>query len=140
MRGRRELPNQTMERTADRDPLHCWDDFHTSIPGRGRSRPPSLILFSLDHGALAYEIAVSFGAENGSAAASRRFNDGGAPRRSLNHCHGSHMVYSESRFDDIRHLSRLAASVLPPACGTCASSIHFPSIATIRSWHQASST
>jgi hypothetical protein len=37
-----------MERTADRRTLHLWNDFHISTPSDTRSRPPSLILVSLD--------------------------------------------------------------------------------------------
>src|SRR5262245_41768465 len=37
-----------MERTADRCTLHFRDDFYTSISSDARSRPPWLILFSLD--------------------------------------------------------------------------------------------
>jgi hypothetical protein len=40
-----------MKRTADRRTLHFLDDFPTSTPSDARSRPPSLILFSLDHDA-----------------------------------------------------------------------------------------
>jgi hypothetical protein len=40
-------PNHAMERTSDRCTLHFCDDFHTSTPIDARSRPPSLILFSL---------------------------------------------------------------------------------------------
>ena len=41
-------PNHAMERTSVRRALHLLDDFHTSTPSNARSRPPSLILFSLD--------------------------------------------------------------------------------------------
>jgi len=44
----RDAPNQAMERTADRYALHFLDDFQTSTPSDALSRPPSLILFSLD--------------------------------------------------------------------------------------------
>jgi hypothetical protein len=40
------------QRTADRRALHFLDDFHTSTASDARSRPPSLILFSLDVEAL----------------------------------------------------------------------------------------
>ena len=43
-----ERPNQAMERTAAPLCVHISDDFHTSTPSGARSRPPSLILFSLD--------------------------------------------------------------------------------------------
>ena len=36
-----------MERTADRRTLHFGNDFYTPTPSNARSRPPSLILFSL---------------------------------------------------------------------------------------------
>src|SRR3954469_3790493 len=40
-------PSHAMERTADRRSLHFRDDFHISNSSDARSRPPSLILFSL---------------------------------------------------------------------------------------------
>jgi hypothetical protein len=40
--------NHAMERMADRCAPHFGDDLHTFAPSEARSRPPSLILFSLD--------------------------------------------------------------------------------------------
>jgi hypothetical protein len=40
-------PDQAMERTADSHTLYFYDDFHAFTPNDARSRPPSLVLFSL---------------------------------------------------------------------------------------------
>ena len=73
--------NHAMERTADRSARHISDDFHPSTPSDARSRPPSLILFSLDaeaHWSLADRRITAFG---------RCVSDGSVgPIRSLSGC------------------------------------------------------